>query len=395
MKAVGIVAEYNPFHNGHAYQIQTLRQKQQPDVVVAVMSGNFLQRGEPAIVDKWTRSKMALAGGVDLVIELPVVFSTQPADFFAQGAIQIFKALGLDGISFGVETGTGGDFLKAAQWLGENEARLDQKIQDAEAYNVPYAQQMEEAILELAPEFPVALNSPNNQLGFAYVKEIVRQNLADKVEILPLQRKSAGYDDEVISKDATIASATAIRRAQMNGENIAPYIPAVSYGYFEEAQKQLVTWEDYFPYLKYQITVQPKEALREIYQMTEGLENRLKDNIQDAHTFRDFMQKIKTKRYTQTRLQRLLTYTLLQWPETAVLEALKSPKNLRVLGFTQAGQNYLSEIKRQVKLPLLTNVVQKNAKLLSFDLLAGNIYRLGKSHMIPKQDFTQKPIKFD
>lgn len=395
MKAVGIVAEYNPFHNGHAYQIQTVRKELEPDVVVAVMSGNFLQRGEPAIVDKWTRTQMALAGGVDLVIELPVIFSTQPADYFARGAIQIFDALGLDAISFGVEEGTGANFLKGAQWLVENEDQINEEIQNATSYNVPYAKQMEDIIQKLSPDFPLYLNSPNNQLGFAYAKEIVRQRLTDTIEMYPLMRKSAGYDDPALALGSTIASATAIRRAQIRGEDVAAYLPVDSYTYFKEAENQMVTWEDYFSYLKYQLTVQSGEELRDIYQMTEGIENRLKDSIQETNTFEDFMEKIKTKRYTQTRLQRLLTYTLLQWSNSKVHAALDSPNSLRVLGFREAGQRYLSQMKRQVKRPFLTNVNQKNADMLTFDLSASAIYRLGRPQAIPEQEFTQKPIKYD
>ena len=175
MKACGIVAEYNPFHNGHAYQIEQIRKKLQPDVVIAVMSGNFLQRGEPAFVDKWTRTQMALAGGIDLVVELPVQFSTQAADYFAKGALEVFSQLELDALSFGVEEGSAADFLKGAQWLVAHEKEVAAAVKQSAAFNAPYAQQVEEVIARLAPHFPLHLTTPNNQLGFAYVKEIVRR----------------------------------------------------------------------------------------------------------------------------------------------------------------------------------------------------------------------------
>src|SRR5699024_499825 len=159
MKACGIVTEDNPFHNGHAYQIEEIRNKLPVDVVIAVMSGNFLQRGEPAIVDKWTRTKMALAAGVDLVVELPVSFSTQPADFFAKGAIQILGDLKIDYLSFGVEEGLGKDFLNAAHWMVENESLISQKMSKFELVNVPYVKKIEALINELAPSFPLSLNS--------------------------------------------------------------------------------------------------------------------------------------------------------------------------------------------------------------------------------------------
>lgn len=395
MKACGIVAEYNPFHNGHAYQINQIRRDLKPDVVIAVMSGNFLQRGEPAIVDKWARTKMALAGGVDLVVELPVTSSTQPADFFAKGAIEILGALGIDALSFGVEEGTATDFLQGASWLFQNEERLASEIKKMALFDVPYAQQMEQVIAKLAPDFPLHLNSPNNQLGFAYAKEIVRQGFSDQIALKPLKREQAGYDDRELEADAHIASATAIRLAQRKGESVANYIPAASYPFFETAVGQMVGWEDYFPLLKYQLTVQSEAKLRGIYQMTEGLENRLKAYIQEAESFQEFMGKIKTKRYTQTRLQRLLTYTLLQLTDEAMQTSVQAPKPIRVLGFTKDGQKYLRHKKHTLGHSLISNVNQGNADQLAFDVLAGKIYRLGNSHLIQEQDFTQKPIKID
>ena len=159
MKSCGIVAEYNPFHNGHKYQIEQVRSALKPDVVVAVMSGNFLQRGEPALIDKWSRTKMALAGGVDLVIELPAVFAVQPADYFAKGALQVLGEMAVDYISFGVENGSGPEFLKGAKWMVDNEGELAKIIQSAKYADVPYARQIEIAIKELAQDFPLHLNS--------------------------------------------------------------------------------------------------------------------------------------------------------------------------------------------------------------------------------------------
>ncbi|MEY8291373.1 nucleotidyltransferase [Carnobacteriaceae bacterium 52-44] len=394
MKACGIVAEYNPFHNGHAYQIERVRHALNPDVVIAVMSGNFLQRGEPAIVDKWTRTKMALAGGVDLVVELPIHFSTQPADFFAKGAIQILGPLGIDSLSFGVEDGTGSEFLEAATWMVENEALISRKMTQRDVIDVPYAKQMEQLLSQLAPIFPLQLNSPNNQLGFAYAKEIVRQGFADQIELFPLQRKEAGYDDQVLNTEATIASATAIRKAILEGRAVKQYIPETAYFYLQEASKQIVTWEDYFPLLKYQLMVQTEDALKMIYQMTEGLENRLKQQIKEATSFEDFLNRIKTKRYTRTRLQRLLTYVLLQFSKKDIEESLERMPAIRVLGFNKKGRQYLSEQKHGLQTPLIANVKQETKNQIEADVLAGEIYALGND-FIKKQDFTRHPIKFD
>lgn len=394
MKACGIVAEYNPFHNGHAYQIEQIRKKLPVDVVIAVMSGNFLQRGEPALVDKWTRSKMALAAGVDVVVELPVSFSTQPADFFARGALQILGALKIDFLSFGVEEGSAEDFLNAASWMVENEPLISQKIAQREAIDVPYAKQMEELFNQLAPSFPLSLNSPNNQLGFAYAKEIVRQDLVKQVQLFPIKRKAVDYDDPVLNEKITIASATAIRQAMLDGRRVEAYIPRSSYIYLLEEIEQMVTWEDYFPYLKYQLLLQSEESLRNIYQMTEGLEFRLKQYIKEASSMEEFIKCIKTKRYTRTRLQRLLTYVLLQLSREEIEKSLTQTPAIRLLGFTKKGQRYLNEIKSQLRLPLISNINQETKDQVKLDILAGEIYTLGNKKL-KKQDFARHPIKFD
>ena len=393
MKSTGIVAEYNPFHNGHQYQIEQVRKQLQPDVVIAVMSGNFLQRGEPAIVDKWTRTQMALASGVDLVVELPAIFALQPADFFARGAIQTLGALNIDSLCFGVEEGTASDFMSGAQWMVENEGVIADAINSSTDMHLPYAKQIEQIIDTLAPDFPLYLNSPNNQLGFTYAKEIVRNGLVDQVELLPLARKSAHYHDQDISGGSEIASATAIRLALAENRTIKNVIPEAAYPYLAEAKNQMVTWEDYFPLLQYQLLVQSEESLRGIYQMTEGLENRLKAAAQDARNFKEFMDKIKTKRYTRTRLQRLLSYVLLQWNNEDVLAAMNDIQAIRVLGFSKAGQSYLNAIKHSIMVPLIVNVNKETKELVPFDVSAGEIYRLGKMNLISRQDFGQSPVK--
>lgn len=395
MISCGIVAEYNPFHNGHKYQIEQIRQHLNPDVVIAVMSGNFLQRGEPAIVDKWTRTKMALAGGVDLVVELPAIFAVQPADFFAKGAVQVLNTLNIDYISFGVEQGSAEDFLTGAEWMVSNEQRIDEAIRTSTDTHLPYAKQMEDIIKELAPTFPLHLNSPNNQLGFAYAKEIIRNYPANKVELFPIQRKSAAYNDRDLNQKSQIASATAIRLGMLAGKEVSQYIPKGSYNYLSEVFSQIVSWDDYYLYLKYQITVQNENRLRGIYQMNEGLENRLKDYIIQSTDFSDFMTKIKTKRYTQTRLQRLLTYVLLQWENEKVLSKLQEEPPIRILGFSSKGQEYLSELKHDLKMPFISNVNKKTSQNIPVDLSAGEIYRLAAPFIISRQDFGQKPIKID
>lgn len=394
MKACGIVAEYNPFHKGHAHQIEELRASSDTDVVIAVMSGNFLQRGEPAILDKWTRTQMALAGGIDLVVELPIMWSVQPADLFAKGALAILRSLNIDYLSFGTEDGQKNDFLEAASFMLENEKKITQQLQQNDEMNLSYAKKMENILLKMNPDFPLDLQSPNVQLGLSYQKEIIQNGWKDKIEIIPIKRKGSAYREESIASQTTIASATALRKAVFKGTIIHPYIPDASYQYFSKKVEEKVSWEDYFPYLKYQLIVQTEAELREIYQMTEGLENRLKSLIDESTSFEEFMRKVKTKRYTQTRLQRLFTYVLLNIKKTDVELAFRNKPVIRILGFNQIGRAYLNQEKNKINRPILSNVNQQTKLYLNYDIKAGNIYRLG-NHLIKKQDFARMPIKFD
>lgn len=391
MKATGIVAEYNPFHNGHAYQINEIKRHLKPDVVIAVMSGNYLQRGEPALVDKWTRTQMALKGGVDLVIELPVLFSTQPADYFALGAINIFKKLNIDSLSFGVETGDADDFLEAARWMHQNEAKITKEIQKIKQHKVPYAQQMEKILTSLNSSFPLDMSTPNNQLGLAYTRELVKKKLDKKIKLFPVKRKAVGYHEQKIKQDTNIASATAIRNAMFSKEDITSYIPIESVDFLLQNKSRIVNWENYFSLLKYQIIVQSPQELRMIYEMNEGIENRLKKYIHSANNFSEYIEKIKTKRYTQTRLQRLLVYVLLQITKKDVQKIFIEQTNVRVLGFTKQGQKYLSQYKKELGSSLITNINQNTKYLIKKDIIAGEIYQLGHKE-IKRQDFMQMPI---
>lgn len=394
MKACGIVAEYNPFHRGHAYQIEEIKATSDADIVIAVMSGNFLQRGEPAILDKWIRTQMALAGGVDLIVELPVIWSVQPADYFARGALKILSALNINYLSFGVEAGNKKDFLEAGSFMLKKEAEIYHNITQDEKMNLPYAKKMENIILEMNPKFPLSLQSPNIQLGLSYQKEIIRCGLSEQIKVLPIKRKGAGYHDELLDNKTQFASGTAIRKAAFQGKSIQSYIPEASYRYYKEVAAEKVNWEAYFPYLKYQLTIKSETELREIYQMTEGLENRLKKFIEEANSFEEFMRTVKTKRYTQTRLQRLFTYVLLNIKKTEVTLEFNKEPNIRILGFTENGRAYLNQEKNKISNPILSNVNQKTKLYLKHDIRAGNIYRLAH-HSIKKQDFTRMPIKFD
>lgn len=393
MKSCGIVAEYNPFHNGHQYQLGEARKASSAEVMIVVMSGNFLQRGEPAIIDKWKRAEAALDAGADLVIELPTAFSVQPADYFAKGSVALLQELGCDALSFGSESGTGAEFHTfAQQWL-KNEAAIEAAFQSLKNNGSTYASQMQAAVETVVAGSSLNLAAPNTILGLAYAKENVRY--ANPMELFPVKRVGAGYHEQQLN-ESTFQSATALRKALLQGDStpnlemIQQAVPEHSYHLIKDAQ--LIQWESFWYLLKYQITVLTEEQLRHIYQMKEGIEHRLKEKVGQAQSFSHFVELVKSKRYPWVRLQRLFVYVLLQLTEEEMLLSLQQPKAIRILGFTKAGQQYLGEVKKNVSIPIISRLNKKNTPLWEMDIRAGKVYSLALDMPEAEQDFRRSPI---
>lgn len=338
LRAAGIVAEYNPFHNGHAYQIAQARQKTGADVIVAAMSGNWVQRGEPAIMDKWQRTEAALAGGVDLVVELSGAAALQPAHLFAQGAIAVLATLKCQWLVFGTEH-PDMDYDCLMAHLPSDPAifkRFDQT----------YASLFQGYLRE---QTGITLSAANDILGFFYA--VANQQQGQPLQLVPLARRGSQHNDTAVMQGTTYASATAIRAASLAGDwaTVQPVVPAKTLELLQ--QESLISWADFWPLLRYQLISAPVTDMRQRYQITEGVEYRLKRAALEATTFADFMRIVKTKRYTYTRLQRQAAYLLLQaLPE----EMRPQPQYLRVLGYSKQGQAYLHQIKKHVALPLVS-----------------------------------------
>lgn len=399
MKSCGIIAEYNPFHKGHRYQIEEAKKKTSADVMIVVMSGNFLQRGEPAIVDKWKRAEMALASGADIVIELPVAFSVQPADYFAKGGVALLQEMKCDVLSFGTESGTAEEFQQfAADWL-KNEKQIEAAFQQFKNNGDTYSEQMQQAAESVLSKHSLDLQLPNTILGLAYAKENSRYRHPMLLE--PIQRLGAGYHEKQL-QNKSFQSATAIRKQlleqQISGQisnadkqALKAAVPAKVFNILEDSQ--LVDWNAFWPFLKYQLIVQSEEQLRQMYQMNEGIEYRLKEFVTQAENFEHFVELVKTKRYTWVRLQRLFTYVLLQFTKDIADEALDGPKAIRVLGFSAVGQQYLSQIKKSVSIPIISRLHQKNKDLWEIDIQAGKIYQLATGEVTKEQDFHRLPLR--
>ncbi|MBM6613494.1 nucleotidyltransferase [Desemzia sp. RIT804] len=395
MKSCGIIAEYNPFHNGHQYQIQEAKKLTSAEIVIVVMSGNFLQRGEPAIVDKWQRTKMALSSGADLVIELPAAFSVQPADYFAKGGISLLQELRCDALSFGTESGIGEEFQLFAENWNSHEKEIDAKFKQLKNNGETYAAQMQQAVKDSIPENKLNTMAPNTILGLAYAKE--NNRYPKPMTLHPVKRVGSGYHEQVLG-DTPFQSATALRKemlevsaASQKLTSLQTAVPAPTFDILQ--QSDFAYWGKFWPFLKYQLILQSEEQLREIYQMNEGIEYRLKQKVTEAETFEHFIGLVKTKRYPWVRLQRLFTYILLQFKKTEMQEALQKPKAIRVLGFTEKGQSYLSAVKKEVSLPIISRLNQKNKFLWEMDIRAGRVYQLAVKKTQEEQDFNRLPVQ--
>jgi predicted nucleotidyltransferase len=382
MKSVGLIVEYNPFHNGHAYHLQASKEAAAADVVIAVMSGNFLQRGEPALVSKWQRTKMALLNGVDIVFELPYRFATQKAETFSNGAVSILDAVGCDSLCFGSESGDLSLFLQTIDYLEIQHQSYNENIKQYIETGVSYPKALSLAFQQLPnSEKYLDLAKPNNILGLEYIKAIKHQKCALTPMTIP--RKNANYHDEDFSS-ATIASATSIRKAifaDSDGEStIDQYVPKPTkqllkeYLHFYQVFHQ---WKNYWSYLQFRLIHSTPEDLREIYEMEEGLENRLLAAALESNNFHEFMQHIKTKRYTWTRLQRLCVHILTNTKKEEMVTLSEKASYLRLLGMTSKGREYLNKNKSHLSLPLISKLSSYKENEIYQDIKAARVYSLG------------------
>ncbi|URN93349.1 MAG: nucleotidyltransferase [Candidatus Pristimantibacillus lignocellulolyticus] len=416
MNAVGLIVEYNPFHNGHLHHLQQSKQIAQRDAVVAVMSGNFLQRGEPALLDKWTRTKMALQGGCDLVIELPVAYATSSAEWFAHGSIALLQATGVvDSFCFGTESGQLTPLLQAAKLVSEESPQFKQQLESYLNLGLSYPQAYSSALTQLYDQSSAEdhLNKeerfrfdlPNHTLGLHYL--IARQRIGSAMTPYTITREKAQYNDE-LPTDLAIASATAIRKLLLEHSSldvIKSYVPSSTYQLLIAQQQQGITpmhWENFATPLFHTLAVSSSENLATYREIEEGLQHRIKYCLRSLpqYTLDQLLLQLKTKRYTKTKLQRALLAILLQHQKHHFQreQLANGIQYIRVLGFTERGQALLKQMKKTATLPIIHTpaAIAKPSTYLELDIAATAAYMLARSPEHPELsllDYTQSPIR--
>lgn len=401
MKAVGVVVEYNPFHNGHAFHLQQSRELAGADVVIAVMSGNFLQRGEPALLSKWTRTKMALDAGVDVVFELPYRFATQKAEIFAEGAVSILTAAGCSSLCFGSESGDLAAFDSTIDFLEQNQASFQDTIKQTAKLGCSYPKAISLSYQSLAPaENHLDISSPNNILGLHYMQAIRRQG--SPMDPVTIPRKNAGYHDEHFSS-STIASATSIRKALFGAseqfQTIKNLVPAATFEqliHYRSEYGELHSWENYWPLLKYKLLQSSPADLKRHYEVEEGLEHRFSMAAAAAGSFQEFMSTVKTKRYTWTRLQRVCLHILTNTLKEEMKKEKRTANYLRLLGASEMGRDYLRREKKNFSLPLVSRLSAFHDEDIALDIRASAVYALGQTGVgqqrLLAEEFSTPPI---
>lgn len=391
MKIAAIISEYNPFHKGHAYQIQKTREEAEATHIIALMSGNFVQRGLPAIIDKYRRAEMALMGGADLVLELPVIYALSSAEFFAEGSVRILNHLHcVDLLSFGSEEGHLKELARIAEILAFEPAEYQEALKISLAKGISYPKARNEALMELLPDVSTDfIQSPNNILGIEYLKALYRTN--STIEPFTVQRIGKGYHDEDLDED-TFASATALRKSIHENSSIEGHVPESLFSYHRLLTEQaypFVTLDSYLDLLKYRM-ITSGHLLSKIPEASEGLDQRIISIFQknSFDSMDQYIDLIKTKRYTRTRISRILLQFLLGMDEFPLpLMRSETPPSVKILASTNRGKEILAHARKNKEIELLHNFNRTLNPYQQLDYKASQIYALRNSSYDASWDF--------
>ncbi|GAA0683400.1 MULTISPECIES: nucleotidyltransferase [Clostridium] len=403
MKICGIICEYNPFHKGHEYHVLKTKKDTNCDVVIGIMSGNFAQRGIPTIIDKWERTKMALSSGVDLIIELPAIFALSSAEIFAKGSIELLDKLNVvDYVSFGSECGDLNIINVIAEALAYEPFEFKIYLKKYLDTGLPFPRARALALSDYFKEknisyddFDKILNSPNNLLAIEYCKTLLKIN--SSITPFTIKRQGNGYND--IELKNAFASASAIREhlksSNTNIKFLETYMTEKSIDLMQNLiakEYKFIFPEAIFPFLKYKILTSENNIYK-IPEASEGLDRKILKEISNSVSLKELIEKVKSKRYTYTRISRILCQYFVGFEEYDIYSLRKStPEYARILGFNSKGAAILKEIKKSSSIKLITKVPKECSDMLSLDLKATRSYSVLNPFIDPYADFKTSPI---
>lgn len=405
---LAVVSEYNPFHNGHLKHLAYSKQLTKADFSIAIITGNFVQRGDTSIVDKWTKAEMALKAGFDIVIELPTIYAISSAENFAEGAIKILNNLGIvDYLSFGSELGEISPLNDLANLLYKEPKELSALINQYVKTGISYPKAREMALMQFlgnSQKHKQALNHPNNILGIEYLKALKKYR--SPIRPITIKREYSEHNSATIKKG--IASSTAIRTLLQKKKNIHTLVPFETYELLENCIEEgkivpsLAAFEKEIIYTLRRMTLSEIANLPDV---SEGLENRIKMAANNYNHLGELIDNINSKRFTQSRIQRILLYALLNISQKDMNQSRKTTPYVRVLGFNKHGKKIVSAIAKQnpkthviisVKKFMENNSDSRLQNMLAKDILATNIYTLGyQNGGIANLDYTHKIVEVD
>lgn len=374
MRVVGIVAEYNPFHYGHLYQIRKVKEMYPDSIIIAIISTNYTQRGGFSLINKWDKTRICLNYGIDMVVELPTLYTTQGADMFAYGAISILNMLHIDTLVFGMECDDVEYLIKAAK-TQINNSKYDELVQKYLLTGVNYPTALGNALKEM---IGYTTDKPNDLLAISYIKEIIKNNY--KIEPVGIKRTNDYHGKEIKS---SIVNASLIRDMLDKNMDVSKYVPIETYKCLN-----MKNFDNGYLLLKYNI-INNENRLYEYLTVDEGIENRILKYYKDCDNWCALVNLIKTRRYTYNKVNRMLMHILLN------IKKIDNDKEiyLRVLGFNDIGRNYLKQIKKDID--VINTCKQGINKALDIEINATYIYSLvtGDNSLI-EREYKNKPIIF-
>ena len=376
MRTFGIIAEYNPFHLGHLYQINKIKNIEPDSCIIVLVSSCFTQRGDISFMNKWERTKVLLDNKIDMVVEFPFGYASQGADIFAKGAIEILGKLKIDTLVFGTEKLDTSKLKKIAQ-MQLNNKEYDKLVKELLDTGVNYPTAMATAVNKI---LSVKIEEANDLLGLSYVKEIIKQKLP--IDILGIPRTNR-YNDKDINSD--IISGTAIRELINKNKSVKEYVVSDKDIYYGVNREKL------YPLLRYQI-INNIDSLDKYNTVDEGIDKKKKKVIYESNSWEDLVFNIKTKRYTYNKINRMLVHILTNFTKEENKNI--SIDYIRILGFSTLGQKYLNSIKKDIDIPIITRYKKDISKLLDIEFRITGIYSsmFKNGNDMIKEEFNRKPI---